>query len=55
MKFICYNYLPLLATYVYDVPINAYLKVGIKPLHNYPTLNNILSLKEGDKIFVKID
>ena len=55
MKFICYNYLPLLADYVFDLPINNYLNVGITPLHNYPTLNNISQLKEGDKIFVKTD
>jgi len=53
MIFICYNYLPLIATYVYDLNINGYLKAGVKPLHNYPILNNILLLKDGDKIFVK--
>lgn len=55
MKFICYNYLPLLATYVYDSPINVQLNEGVKPLHNYPLLNDISLLKEGDKIFVKTD
>ena len=48
MKFICYNYLPLLADYVFDLPINNYLNVGITPLHNYPTLNNISQLKSTD-------
>ena len=55
MKFICYYFLPLIATYVYDLHINEYLKAGVKPLHKYPLLNNILLLKEGDKIFVKTD
>ena len=55
MEFICYNYLPVIATYVYDLHINEYLNAGVKPLHNYPILNNILLLKEGDKIFVKTD
>ena len=55
MKFICYNYLPTLADYVFDLPINNYLNVGITPLHNYPTLHNTSQLKEGDKIFIKTD
>jgi hypothetical protein len=52
---ICYNYLPVLADYVFDLPINNYLKHGITPLHKYPILNNSSYLKEGDKIFVKTD
>jgi hypothetical protein len=53
MNFICYNYLPVLADYVIDTPINNYLNVGITPLHKYPRLN-ISLLKDGDKIFIKI-
>jgi hypothetical protein len=52
---ICYNYLPVLADYVLDLPPNNYLKHGITPLHKYPILNNSSNLKEGDKIFVKTD
>ena len=55
MKFICYNYLPVLADYVFDFPINAYLSSQITPLHKYPLLTNVSQLKEGDKIFVKTD
>jgi hypothetical protein len=54
MKFICYNYLPVLADYVIDLPLQSYLNCGITPLHTYkyPVLAN---LREGDKIFVKTD
>lgn len=54
MKLICYNYLPSLANYVIDLPIDNYLSIGITPLHNYPVLN-VNELKNGDKIFVKTD
>jgi len=44
MKFICYNYLPVISTYVYDLHINEYLNANVKPLHNYPILNIIIYL-----------
>lgn len=54
MKFICYNYLPVLADYVLDFPIQNYLNCGITPLHTYK-YPVIAKLQAGDKIFVKTD
>lgn len=51
MKFICYNYLPLLADYVFDI----YVPGIPKPLHKFPTLVDPALLREGESIFVKID
>ena len=55
MYFCCYNYIPLLANYVIDLPLNEYLCQNVKPLHNYPTLenDNLHNLKDGNIIFVK--
>jgi hypothetical protein len=54
MKFICYNYLPVLADYIIDLPLVNYSNAGTRPLHNYSYLNSS-TLKDGDKIFVKTD
>jgi hypothetical protein len=54
MYFCCYNYLPVLADYVIDLPLENYINVNVLPLHNYPKLN-IEKLKNGNKIFVKTD
>jgi hypothetical protein len=54
MKFICYNFLPVLADYIIDLPIERYSGYGITPLHNYTQLD-LNKLKDGEKIFVKTD
>ncbi len=54
MYFCCYNYLPVLADYVIDLPLQNYIDANALPLHNYPLLD-IQKLKNGDKIFVKTD
>jgi hypothetical protein len=54
MYFCCYNYLPVLADYVIDFPLEQYINENALPLHNYPKLD-IENLKNGDKIFVKTD
>jgi len=54
MKFICYNFLPVLADYIFDFSIDKYNNFGITPLHNYNELN-LNKFKDGEKIFVKTD
>jgi hypothetical protein len=54
MYFCCYNYLPVLADYVIDLPLENYINANALPLHNYPKLE-IEKLKNGDKIFIKTD
>lgn len=54
MKFICYNYLSVYCDYIIDYPIETYLKIGIKPLHNYNYLD-LSKLKDNDKVFIKSD
>jgi hypothetical protein len=54
MYFCCYNYLPVLADYVIDLPLQNYIDANALPLHKYPKLY-IEKLKNGDKIFVKTD
>ena len=52
--FIHYDFLPTLANYVLDLPIDRYRSAGITPKHNYPNID-LNRLKNGDKIFVKTD
>ena len=54
MKFICYNFLPVFADYIFDLPIDRYNEYGITPLHNYRQFD-LNKFKKGDKIFVKTD
>jgi len=54
MKFICYNFLPVLADYIFDLPLERYSEYGIIPLHDYRPLD-LNKLKNGEKIFVKTD
>jgi hypothetical protein len=54
MYFCCYNYLPVLADYVIDLPLENYINANALPLHKYPKLD-LSKIKDGEKIFVKTD
>ena len=53
-KFVYYNYLPLLASHIIDLPRSNYLSVGITPKHNNPPFH-VEDIKRNDIIFVKTD
>ena len=53
-KFIYYNFLPLLASHIIDLPRRNYLSIGITPKHNNPPFL-VENIKKNDIIFVKTD
>jgi len=54
MKYICYNWMPLMATQGLDLPPQFYTNAGTSRLHDLPPLNPA-SLQTNETIFVKTD
>jgi len=54
VKFICYNWMPIVADHVLDISIEEYSKAGVSPLHNKQNFNPH-HVKDDDLIFVKTD
>lgn len=54
VEFICYNWMPLIADHVMDIPEEFYKNAGTSRLHNIDDFNPY-SVKDDDLIFVKTD
>ena len=52
MKFLFYDYIPLLSKHILDWPRQHYTQWGIMPKHNYPDFN-VNNIQDNDIIFVK--
>ena len=54
LKYICYNWMPLVADHIIDLPEDFYRKAGTSRLHNTNAFD-VSAVKDGDLIFVKTD
>ena len=54
LSYICYNWMPLVADHVVDLPNDLYIRAGTSRLHNADSFEPG-DVKDGDLIFVKTD